>query len=112
MAQFVTILCASKGETTVETTNKETGEVKKVSKPLYLVTTICDKKFWTNEPISAGTAVVLTERKKGEKYERDGQEFTVKTDGWNFEGVIGKAEQINSITETKKALVMLHSAGQ
>ena len=86
-------------------TSTEEVDGKQVQKNLYLCSTTCGKKYFTNEPIGSGTAVVLEERKAGTKYFKDGIEKFIQKDGWNFEGIIGRSADIKEIQATKVALV-------
>lgn len=99
MATFVNFCSAFKKTETVVENNVS------IEKPLYLNTTVCQKKFWSNEPIGAGIAIVLTERKAGEKYTKvDGTTGVVKRDGWNFDGIVGNANVIKGVKDTADAL--------
>ena len=86
-------------------TSTEEVDGKQVQKNLYLCSTTCGKKYFTNEPIGSGTAVVLEERKAGTPYIKDGIEKIIQKDGWNFEGIIGRSADIKEIQATKVALV-------
>ena len=85
-------------------TSTEEVDGKQVQKNLYLCSTTCGKKYFTNEPIGSGTAVVLEERKAGTPYIKDGIEKIIQKDGWNFEGVIGRSGDIREIQATKIAM--------
>ena len=99
MATFVNFTSALKGTQTVVENNVS------FEKPLYMCKTVCGKQFWANEAISAGIAIVLNERKKGDKYKKkDGTEMEVRTDGWNFEGIVGNAKVIREVKDTADAL--------
>lgn len=65
---------------------------------IHLVTCEGDKKIWSNEPLRGGLIVDVTQRKKGEQYtDRDGVVQTVKTDGLNYNGLIGTAVDARNI---------------
>lgn len=65
---------------------------------IYLVTCEGDEKIWSMEPLRGGLIVDVTQRKKGEKYtDRDGKLQTVKTDGLNYNGLIGTAVDARNI---------------
>lgn len=83
----------------------ETVDGKDVKKDLFLCKTTCGKNFFTNERIGAGVAISLTQRKAGDKYVgSDGTEQVVKKNGFNFDGIIGRASDIGEIVATKLAL--------
>lgn len=74
--------------------------------PIYLCYGDNNQQFWSQEKLEGGTAVQLTERKKGDKYvDRDGKDAEVQKDGFNLDFVIGSVSAVKSIKEAKLALV-------
>lgn len=83
--------------------NSQTGNA--TERPVFINSTEDKIDFWSNEALNGGTAVVLSERKAGEKIARaDGSEITVLKDGYNFVGKIGDAAAVRGISATKAAL--------
>lgn len=104
MAKYV-VACSSLKKTE-QKVDKATGAVTTVESHLN-VTTVDGVRFWSNEKLSAGTAVELTARKAGDKYLKDGIECTVRQDGYNFDGAIGTSVDINAINDTQAALLAM-----
>ena len=71
---------------------------------INLVTCEGNQKIWSNEPMRGGLIIDVTARKAGEKYvDRDGVEQTVKTDGLNYNGMIGTAVDARNIALAMQA---------
>ena len=104
MAKFV-VACSR----LVKSTQKADKDGVVSTQNIYLNNTSVDGvRFWSNEPLSAGVAVELTARKKGDKYlKSDGTEGVVDKDGYNFEGAIGTSIAINAIKDTQAALLAM-----